>query len=407
MTSPNQIPTTTSPEATPDEELTTVTSPGLEHHQAHPLAKSLYDLLKGAPVADRRHVLMAARGLLTKRQPEAVELCLNAMRAALGSEGRLSRAAYDHWRGEQEHPAEFPSSQLIANTFGSWAKAKEAAGETSLADVLARRLLENGSAVSGEELLASIALYADTGNPLTQERYAAWARDQVHRQDRRLDRYPRSAATINRLFGSWTRFLIAAGLGDRLSRERPSGFEPSGTPEDYSLERIEYWLRAATPHCGGRLMTVARYDDWARRMTTEGLREGRAQIVPRSTAVLHRLPSWPHALAAAGLITEEEADERRGQAGRFKSSAFLTEALADALLELGPSPTTAVYMQWRRAKRISGAATDVQIPDVGTIYRRFGGWEKALVEARALNRSRNRATAGTGAAAAGKQNRWR
>jgi hypothetical protein len=176
MTTLNQISTQIPPETTPDGELATSAGPGLRHHQAHPLAKGLYDLLKGAPVSDRRHVLMAARGLLTKRQPEAVQLCLNAMRATLGSEGRLSRAAYDHWRSEQEKPAEFPSSQLIANTFGSWAKAKEAAGETSLADVLARRLLENGSAVDREELLASIILYGETGMPLTQTGYAAWAR---------------------------------------------------------------------------------------------------------------------------------------------------------------------------------------------------------------------------------------
>jgi hypothetical protein len=139
-------------------------------------------------------------------------------------------------------------------------------------------------------------------------------------------------------------------------------------------------------------MTVARYDEWARRRTTEGLREGEIRIVPRSTAILHRFPSWPDALAAVDLITEDEAAERRGHAGRFKSSAFLTEALADALFELGPSPTTAMYTEWRQIKRISGSATDSLVPGADTIAKRFGGWEKALTQARALNRRRKRQT---------------
>jgi len=54
MTTPNRNSTPTPPEKTPDEALATSAGPGQRHHQAHPLAKSLFDLLKGAPVADRR-----------------------------------------------------------------------------------------------------------------------------------------------------------------------------------------------------------------------------------------------------------------------------------------------------------------------------------------------------------------
>ncbi len=344
-------------------------------------------------MADRRHVLMAARGCLVKSRPETVQICINAMHATLGSEGRLSRGAYDRWRQEQPVPSEWPSSQLIANTFGSWARAKEVAGEASLADVMARRLLENGRALSREEILAGIKLYAETGEPLTLTSYIAWARKEVQREDRRLDRFARSAPSINRVFGSWGDLIIEAGLSDRLSAERRPGYEPSGNPEDYTVDRVTHWLTEAAPECGGRLMTRERYDRWASVHTSEALKEGMRLVIPRSATAMRYFESWPHALAAVGLISEAEADERRGRRGRFKSTAFLAERLAEALQELGPRPTGLEYQEWRRLRQISGTDADRSIPARDTLAARFGGWGAAL---EAANRLRGGCGAGDG-----------
>jgi hypothetical protein len=350
--------------------------------QAHPLAKAVYDVLRGAAGADRRHVLMAARGCLVKGRPETVQICVNAMHATLGSKGRLSRGAYDRWRQEQSVPSEWPSSQLIANTFGSWARAKEVAGETSLADVMARRLVEKGRALSHEEILAGMKLYAETGDPLTLTSYIAWAKKEMQREDRQLDRFARSASSINRVFGSWGDLIIEAGLAERLAAERHPGYDPPGSPRDYTVDRVTRWLTEAAPECGDRLMTRGRYDRWASARTSAALKDGRRLVIPRSATAMRYFESWPHALAAAGLISEEEAAERRGKRGRFKSRAFLAERLAEALQDLGPRPTCAEYQEWRRLQQIFKTDASRMIPVCNTLASRFGGWGAALEAAR-------------------------
>jgi hypothetical protein len=353
--------------------------------QAHPLAKAVHDVLRGASTADRRHVLMAARGCLVKSRPETVQICVNAMHATLGSEGRRSRGAYDRWRQEQLVPSEWPSSQLIANTFGSWARAKEVAGEASLADVMARRLVENGRALSREEILAGMKLYAETGDPLTLTSYIGWARREMQREGRQLDRFARSAPSINRVFGSWGNLIIEAGLAERLVAERRPGYEPSGNLGDYTVDCVKHWLTEAAPECGGRLMTMGRYDRWASTRTSAALKDGRRLVIPRSATAMRYFESWPHALAAVGLISEEEACERQGRRGRFKSKGFLAEKLAEALQELGPRPTGVEYQEWRRLQRISGADPDRSIPARDTLASRFGGWGTALEAAQRLH----------------------
>jgi hypothetical protein len=260
------------------------------------------------------------------------------------------------------------------------------AGEASIADVMARRLVENGRALSREEVLAGMKLYAETGSPLTLTSYVAWARKEIQREDRRLDRFARSAPTINRAFGSWGALIIEAGLADRLAAERRPGHEPSGNPGDYTVDRVTHWLTKAAPECGGRLMTMERYDRWASAHTSEALKDGRRLVIPRSGTALGYFESWPHALAEVGLISVDEAAERRGRRGKFKSKDFLAEKLADALQDLGPKPKCAEYKEWRRLQRICGTDADRLIPACGTLADRFGGWEAALEAARRLRR---------------------
>lgn len=357
--------------------------------RAHPLAKAVYDTMRGASRPDVQHLLMMVRGRLVETRPETTQLCINAMHSTLGSEGRLSRGAYDRWRQKQDWPSEWPSSQLIANTFGSWARAKEVAGETSLADVMARRLVENGRALTRGEILAGIKLYAETGEPLTLTRYISWARKEMQREDRELDRFARSAPSINRVFGSWADLIVEAGLADRLAAERRPGFEPSGNPEDYTADRVKHWMATAAPECGGRLMTRERYDRWASMQTSDALKDGRRLVIPRSATAMRHFQSWPHALAAIGLISEDEATERQGRRGKFKSTAFLTESLAQALEDLGARPTCAEYQEWRRLRQLHGDASAKLIPACDTIAGRLGGWQAALDAARQLQRDRS------------------
>jgi hypothetical protein len=344
---------------------------------ADPMAKVMFELLREQPIADRQHVLMALRAQLTERAPERVQLCLTALRTCHAELGHLSRGAYNDWRQTKAMPAEWPSSQMIANTFGSWARASEAVGQNCIADVMARRLVENGRALTREEVLAGIELYAETGGPLKQKSYFTWAKREMQRPDRQIDRLARSAASIIRLFGSWSALLFEAGLAGRLADERALGHEPCGAAADYSRERTIAFLIEAAPSCNGRLMSMKQFDRWAADRSREALENGERLMVPRSRSILRFFATWPDALATAGVISEAEAVERRGRRGHFKSKEYLLEHLAQAVEDLGADLTQSKYLEWRRLQTLNGAA-DAPIPCADTIAKRFGEWAKAV-----------------------------
>src|SRR4051794_26943520 len=98
------------------------------YRAAHPQPKALFILLRPPPEVDRRYVLVAARSRSIDAASPRAQLTLNALRACLADKHRLSRTIYDSWRAAQPSPTEWPSSQMIINTFRTWRRALDAAG---------------------------------------------------------------------------------------------------------------------------------------------------------------------------------------------------------------------------------------------------------------------------------------
>jgi hypothetical protein len=137
----------------------------------------------------------------------------SARPVCLADNGAASKGSYEQWRSEQPRPDEWPSSQAISHTFGSWRRAKDAAGATAFADVLESELSGSEVAYTPQELVACVKAFADTGRPLMWKEYHAFAAEQMSRPDRELPRFFRERALVHRHFRTWTRLLIAAGLG--------------------------------------------------------------------------------------------------------------------------------------------------------------------------------------------------
>ena len=354
-------------------------APASQERQADPLAKAIFGLLRYRTEADRRYVLFAARARIVEAGTERTQLSLNALRICLAdSDGRLSRGGYDSWRSAQATPSEWPSSEFIRNTFGTWRRAKDAAGADVVGDVLSWRLVSIGNRFSRQEILDGVTAYAATGQALTWSEYLNWAGDYMQRPDRELKRVIRSMNRIRELFGSWGGCLAAAGLGERYLLERHGRFGAMGRRHEGDPQRVIDWVRRAGEATDGGRMSVKTYDAWVRDQRLVELERSQDYLTPPSSQTVSRvLGSWAKALCLAGLISQEEAQQRRSRKGQWLTDDQLLGWLARALEEVDPILIELQYERWRRSW-IREHGLDQPIPPSSTyLRRRLGGWPSA------------------------------
>jgi hypothetical protein len=175
-------------------------------------------VLCDAPEADP-----ARRRLLLAHGPRfSEEKALRAVRAFLAwlpSDESPALARYLEWASgkprDQDGRTRVPcSEQPFVRLFGSWTGALRAAGvESSRIRVQRRRRAVRFT--KDEAVAALVAAHAELGEPLSEERYDAWVRENDRRASERAWSFPPAPTshTIRNLFGGW-RAACAMVLGE-------------------------------------------------------------------------------------------------------------------------------------------------------------------------------------------------
>ena len=226
-------------------------------------------------------------------------------------------------------------------------------------------------------------------------------------------RLPLSTATINKLCGSWTEAIHAAGHGD-LSRIVHQHARPRGPDSSYSEASMCRALRQASQDLGlsdaGRgpsadealampvWLTAHEYERWRTEQIAAGEAEGQILFPPSRTTMAERFGGWPKALRAAGLIGDEElglAREhgRRGLSQRELLAALVRSFRDRARQEAGPDGTDrrrtltrGQYERWRQQQMRDSDHGPQRPPSGRLISEHFDGWEAALDRASQLER---------------------
>lgn len=340
------------------------------------LALNIARQLRECSEGDRWAFVHAMRGHVLEARPERVVLCLNAMTVCRQDARRISKGLYEEWQARQTNPREWPSSQFISDTFGSWKRATAAFGAEAIIDVLVSDLTTTTHAFTEAEVVANLREYGESQGLLTFDSYRNWAHEQMLEPGRRQPRYIRSMRRINELFGTWWLALASAGLVElapagpqtRVARRR-------GTVDDYRPDRCCGWLRAAALLCGDSKMTKKRYNEWARGHELKEAQAGRHTVVPRSDAVSDAFGGWAAALHAAGLIDDRELSQRAGHRTAFVPDEDLIAAVARVVVMEGLHTSLHAYDLHRARVR---REQNINLPSSGLVRKRLGGWGRAV-----------------------------
>ena len=344
-------------------------------HRVRALRTALhaFRLFQPRPATDRWAALCILRGAIVSARPERVQLCLIAMRLCLADNGAASKGSYEQWRSEQPRPDEWPSSQAISDTFGSWRRAKDAAGAIAFADVLESELSGSEVAYTPEELVACVKAFADTGRPLMWKEYHAFAVDQMSRPDRELPRFFRERALVHRHFRTWTRLLIAAGLGARMAAEYRHRGATAGARDDYSEQACIRWIATAAERFGPGV-TTRQYERFALDCEREARERGEHLVVPRREVIKRVLGLWPVALHKAGVISAEEMRLRRSRGTTTRTDEDLIADIAESMVMLGADLARGEHDLYRLKLVREGGRV---LATGGRIATRLGSWSHA------------------------------
>jgi hypothetical protein len=324
-----------------------------------------------------------ARHLVEPRNPqEKIRAAIVSLREARDFLGHSpSQYEFRLLRGE------FPDMRLMAD-----GTIRRALGNGTWNECLARAHLEAVSdgdfterslspAFTLDDLVECIREYVreHDGAVPKQRELLGWLRDP--RIQARPGHRPLSARPFTR-FGYW-QVLEAAGHGDVLREDVLRAVRPgyaNGIRYRYSdAELLEAF------HCVAReLGRTPRETDY-RDAHAESLRRvrqaGGGDALPSSTALRRRFGSWARVVEAAGhnaLPEWRPGKSRLPRAPRYSESTLL-KVLACAWVAIGEPFTIEAYARWRRdeLRKAQDRSEEIFLPNVETITRRFGSWEKA------------------------------
>jgi hypothetical protein len=133
-------------------------------------------------------------------------------------------------------------------------------------------------------------------------------------------------------------------------------------------------------------MTQEQYLTWRNGEYEKAREAGEWLAIPSYLTVRKLLGSWPAALVAAGLISEECGAHYALGRGKRMSASQVSQGFLAASDYLGTDFTKAEYDRWMAPER--RIVSRVRPPSSSLVRLRFGGWrcaKRALVEALATN----------------------
>jgi hypothetical protein len=257
-------------------------------------------------------------------------------------------------------------------------------------DAIVREL---GPEYTREECVQAVLDYvADTGNPLPGfHSVINWARRRDVRA--RHGRRPRSTIVYQRLFGSWSNVLVAAGVvsADAVTGRVAGGDRGYGTSRppvgiNYTEEHIYAALREVAARLG-RSPKQSEYQHERQLIFEEEQADGRpSRAMPSFSLIQGRYGTWDEALVTAGLPAVDGRRNARKRVERkppIYSDEKMLAWIKEAFCELEHPFTSKAYIKWREAKLVAERAAGrfTRIPDFNTLYRRFGSWAQACERA--------------------------
>lgn len=295
-----------------------------------------------------------------------------------------SRRQYDAWREKQPRPDEFAASSFIRRAFhGSWVKAT-AELDGLAPEVTAGRLLQQGRKFRDEEIERALELFAADvpAGQRTQRAYKLWAED--HGRRRGAVDVPLSWRTVASYFGKSWNAMIEEQTGEPEQAQRRFPLRGGGRS---TRQRSKQQVLEALRQCAEKLEVVfptkRQFDDWVR----DSVDAKGSRPCQMSNTVAHMFGSWPLALSAAGLVSQDEyALYSRSPLRRMDAQGalpFLAAALRDRGGRGRGSPLTRTeYTKWRWSVILHPEAAGVSIPCGEAIRSRFDGkWTEAVERA--------------------------
>lgn len=287
--------------------------------------------------------------------------------------------ALDHW----------PDDVSIRRWFGSWNQALQAAHLDAAPDGDAL-VSEIGAEFTRRECIDAVRAYSDAESVAVpaMDPYLRWAK---RAEVKRLPgRRPVSQHPFDRLFGGWTRFLIAAGfietdddgqivVTDEVRRVLPR------RGHAYTDEQIHEALREIATLLGASPKTT----DYAAARQAILDREAAAGLAPRAfpskSLLAKRYPNWDAALVAAGLEPVNGRYDKTGCGERASRRRTADEVVVDAIraayARLGHPFTAARYTNEWRPEALAAARAHrepiASVPTYNLIWNRFGSWDAA------------------------------
>lgn len=333
-----------------------------------PLVTSLFGVIRNLPTDERRALLRTIDGRLRGVRAQSAE---PAMPHGGDRQRRTASSRRDKSRSRSRSNRRLPSSTTYAACNAGGSSVRTAGTSTSASrgkptvGGLSQTLLP-----SDDEILEEMRRCArDLGPEFGYDEYRMWALAlQVTNPDRPAPLF--DASDLIGRFGSYPRARIAAGL-ERLPRRLAEHDDESSFVACVSA------VQAAADDIGGiRILSVSEYMHWRSAHLEDG-RGRRALASPPGWKVISdRFGTWPRALAAAGLISPQEAaDYYRGE-GEQASDAHIARWLCVAATELGPGMAIDAYRAWRQ-KQIKDPALAYP-PSRHDVQQRLGSWGAAV-----------------------------
>jgi hypothetical protein len=176
---------------------------------------------------------------------------------------------------------------------------------------------------------------------------------------------------------------VAAGLVE--------GEPTAAHPSDLILRTANYRigdtqiledLRFAATRIAGPVTATA-YDRERRLIYQETRAKGSPRALAGVGTIYRHFRTWGNAVHEAGLHERESTEARRAVRGLnqpvFSKNALL-QALSEAYDAVGPRLTLAAYLEWRERESARDPHRRSELPGSVTVYRRLGGWQKAVRE---------------------------
>jgi hypothetical protein len=343
---------------------------------------SRWDVLRA--VQERLAVPKRDKDTATTRRAAAIRAVREA--CELSGDASISLNRYEQLRLNAPE-RDWPSARQLKRWLGasSWNDVLRSAHLDAQPDGDAL-IVPQGPAINTDEASAALRECAsELEHVPTLGDYLHWARQPAVRI--REGRRPMSQGPFDRLFGSFSKALVAAQLTDERGRSVGPLYPSYGMLRGSAYRIGPEQIREDIGEVARRLGRAPRSQEY-RYERTVIYDETKAQGHPRALVsygtIARKYRCWDDALVDAGvppLGGRATGKGRRGIPGRKGpriGDYGIAAAIQEAYDTLGEPFTASAYSRWREAEIAANPRRRTELPSYYTIWRRLETWDAAV-----------------------------